>query len=106
VSSNPTPTGRLKRCSDGEIFRAIRNGVGADGRWLMLMSYTNVGRLSDEDTRAVIAYVRSVPAAGEPTPDPPDQLNLLGVAMLGAGILASGKPVITSRIGTPPKGPT
>jgi len=54
------------------------------------MSYTNAGSLSDDDSQAVIAYIRSVAAAGEPTPDPPDQLNLLGVAMLGAAMLPSG----------------
>src|SRR3984893_9572472 len=62
VPSNLTPAGPLKRWSDGEIFRAIRNGADADGRWLTIMSYTNAGRLSDEDTQAVIAYIRSVPA--------------------------------------------
>jgi mono/diheme cytochrome c family protein len=106
VSSNLTPAGRLKHWSDGEIFRAIRNGVDADGRWLTFMSYTNAGSLSDDDTQAVIAYIRSVPAAGEPTPDPPDRLNLLGVAMLGAGMLPGGKPVVTGNITAPPKGPT
>jgi mono/diheme cytochrome c family protein len=106
VSSNLTPAGRLKRWSDGEIFRAIRNGIDADGRWLTLMSYTNAGNLSDDDTQAVIAYIRSVPAAGEPTPDPPSRLNLLGLLMLSAGMLPSGKPVITSSITAPPKGPT
>jgi mono/diheme cytochrome c family protein len=106
VSSNLTPAGRLKRWTDGEIFRAIRNGVDADGRWLTLMSYTNAGSLSDDDTLAVIAYIRSVPAAGEPTPDPPSRLNLLGVAMLGAGMLPNGKPVSNRSITAPPKGPT
>jgi hypothetical protein len=28
------------------------------------MSYPNASRLSDEDTKAVIAYIRSVPASG------------------------------------------
>ena len=106
VSSNLTPAGRLKRWSDGEVFRAIRNGVDADGRWLTLMSYTNASNLSDDDTQAVIAYIRSVPAAGEPTPDPPSRLNLLGLLMLGAGMLPSGKPVVTGSITAPPKGPT
>jgi len=59
VSSNLTPAGPLKHWSDGEIFRAIRNSVDADGRWLTVMSYTNAGRLSDDDTQAVIAYLRS-----------------------------------------------
>jgi len=106
VSANLTPAGALRRWSDGEIFRAIRNGVDADGHWLTIMSYTNVSKLSDNDIQAVIAYIRSVPAAGEPTPDPPDQLNLLGVAMLGAGMLPSSKPVMTGSITAPPKGPT
>ena len=106
ISSNLTPAGPLKHWSDGEIFRAIRNGVDADGRWLTVMTYTNAGKLSDDDTQAVIAYLRSVPAAGEQARDPPDRLNLLGVAMLGAGMLPSGKPVIAGNITAPPKGPT
>ena len=106
VSANLTAAGALRRWSDGEIFRAIRNGVDADGRWLTIMSYTNAGKLSDDDIRAVIAYIRSLPPAGEQTPDPPDQLNLIGVAMLGAGMLPSGKPVVTGSITAPPKGPT
>src|SRR5262245_1992859 len=106
VSANLTPAGPLRHWSDGEIFRAIRNGVDADGHWLTLMSYTNAGRLSDDDIQALIAYIRSVPAAGEQTPNPPDRLNLLGTALLGAGLLPSGKPVITGRITAPPKGAT
>jgi mono/diheme cytochrome c family protein len=106
VSSNLTPAGPLKHWSDGEIFRAIRNGIDANGHWLTLMSYTNARKLSDDDTEAVIAFIRSLPAAGVQTPDPPDRLNLLGVVMLGAGMLPSGKPVVTSRVTAPPKGPT
>ena len=37
---------------------------------------------------------------------PPDQLNLFGVMMLGAGRLPAGQPVVTSVITAPPKGPT
>jgi mono/diheme cytochrome c family protein len=106
VASNLTPAGSLKHWSDGEIFRAIRNGVDAEGRWLTMMSYINAGRLSDDDIEAVIAYIRSIPAAGDPTPDPPDQMNMLGLAMLGAGMLPSGKPVVTEQISGPLKAPT
>jgi mono/diheme cytochrome c family protein len=106
VSSNLTSVGRLPQWSDGEIFRAIRNGVDADGRWLVLMSYTNAGKLSDDDTRAVIAYLRSLPAAGAPTPNPSDQFNLLGTVMLGAGVLPNGKPIVTASVAAPPRGPT
>jgi mono/diheme cytochrome c family protein len=106
VSSNLTPAGDLSHWSDGEIFRAIRNGVGADGRWLIVMSYTNAGKLSDDDTAAVIAYLRSAPAAGQKTVSPPDHLNPLGLVMLGAGMLPTGKPVLTGTIAAPPKAPT
>jgi len=106
VAANLTPAGLLKHWSDGEIFRAIRNGVDADGHWLTIMSYVRAGRLSDDDIKAVIAYIRSVPAAGNPTPDPPDHMNMLGLAMLGAGMLPSGKPIITGHISGPSKGTT
>jgi mono/diheme cytochrome c family protein len=106
VSANLTAAGALRRWSDGQIFRAIRNGVGADGRWLTIMSYTNAGRLSDDDIEALIAYLRSLPAAGAQTPEPPDRLNPLGAAMLGAGLLPGGNPVIPGSITAPPKGPT
>jgi hypothetical protein len=33
-----------------------------------------------------------VAAAGKSTDEQPDQLNLLGIAMLGAGMLPEGKP--------------
>jgi mono/diheme cytochrome c family protein len=106
VSANLTPAGDIRHWSDGEIFRAIRNGIAANGHWLMIMSYTNAGRLSDDDIEAVIAYIRSQPAAGEITPDPPDQLNPLGLAMLGAGMLPRGKPVLSGAIMAPPKSAT
>lgn len=106
VPANLTPAGVLKHWSDGEIFRAIRNGVDARGRWLAIMSFTNAGRLSDDDTMAVIAYIRGLPASGEQTPDPPDRFSLLGLAMLGAGLLPDAKPVFTGVIIAPPKGPT
>jgi mono/diheme cytochrome c family protein len=96
----------LKHWSDGQIFRAIRNGVDADNRWLTMMSYIRAGRLSDDDIKAVIAYIRSVPAAGNPTPDPPDRMNILGLVMLGAGMLPTGKPIITGHVSGPMKGPT
>ena len=106
VSSNLTPAGPLKQWSDGEIFRAIRNGVGADGRWLVIMSLTNAGKLSDDDTRAIIAYIRQLPAAGEPTIDPPDAFNFLGLLLLGASQFPLGKPVFTGAITAPAQGPT
>src|SRR6516165_6877926 len=106
VSSNLTPAGPLSHWSDGEIFRAIRNGIDREGRWLIIMSYTNAGKLSDDDTKAVVAYLRHLPTAGSQTANPPDHLNLLGFLMLGAGMLPTGKPISHGIVTAPPKAPT
>lgn len=50
--------------SDGEIARAIRQGVAADGRPLWLMPSAAFSRLSDRETADLIAYLRTFPAAG------------------------------------------
>jgi mono/diheme cytochrome c family protein len=105
-SANLTPGGPLRHWSDGQIFRAVRNAVDADGNWMTIMSYTNAGHLSDADIIAVIAYLRSVPAAGAPDAQPLDRFNLLGLVMLGAGLLPTGHPVTDDTIIAPPKGPT
>jgi mono/diheme cytochrome c family protein len=101
VSSNLTHIGQPGHWSDGDIFRAIRNSIDRDGRWLVIMSYTNASKLSDDDTRAVIAYIHSLPVAGTPTTNPPDHINLLGMLMLGAGMLPKGKPVSTGVVAGP-----
>jgi mono/diheme cytochrome c family protein len=106
ITSNLTPAGALSEWSDGEIFRAIRNAVDARGHWLTIMSYTNAGKLSDADIYAVIAYIRSRPAAGVVTREPPDRFSLLGLAMLGAGLLPAGNPVFAGPVSAPPKAPT
>jgi len=106
ISSNLTAAGPLQGWSDGQIFRAIRNAVDAEGRRLIIMSLTNAGQLSDDDIRALIAYIRKQPAAGAATPDPPDQLNLLGLVLLGSGQFPPGKPVNTGVIVAPPKDET
>ena len=104
VAPNLTPAGPVAQWSDGEIFRAIRNGVDADGRWLIIMSYTNAGNLADEDIKSLIAYMRSLIPAGAPTQVPADQFNPLGAAMLGAGMLPRGHAVNEGTILKPMPG--
>jgi hypothetical protein len=49
--------------TDGEILRAMREGVDRDGNALFpLMPYEEYSRMSDEDARSVVAYLRSMPA--------------------------------------------
>jgi len=53
----------LSGWTDGEIMRAIREGVDREGNTLFpMMPYGRFNKLSDEDTLAIIAYMRSVPA--------------------------------------------
>lgn len=48
--------------SDDEIMRAIRDGVHRDGHLLLPpMPYGAWGHMSDEDARAIVAYLRTVP---------------------------------------------
>jgi cytochrome c553 len=52
----------LKSWSDGEIMRAMREGVSRDGRALLpWMPYKYYRSMSDEDARAVVAYLRTLP---------------------------------------------
>ena len=106
VSVNLTPAGPLKDWSDGEIFRALRNGIDRDGQVLSVMSGARGRHLSDDDVQAVIAYLRSQPAVANETPLPPDQFGPLALILVGAGVIPEGEPPITQAIAMPPKGPT
>lgn len=53
----------LGKWTDGEIYRAIREGVDDRNKALSpWMPYEAYRQLSDEDTLAVVAYLRTVPA--------------------------------------------
>lgn len=63
-STNITPdreTG-IGEWTDGEILRAIREGVDRKGRTLFpMMPYEEYRKMSDEDAKAIVAYLRSMP---------------------------------------------
>jgi len=49
--------------TDDMIARAVREGIGHDGRALFpIMPYANYKRMPDEDLASVISYLRSLPA--------------------------------------------
>lgn len=79
---NLTPSGNIKDWTDGELIRAIREGVHKDGRSLLFMPANDFRFLSDDDVQAVVAYLRSQPAVGSPTPD--NHLNLVGALLVNA----------------------
>lgn len=62
VASNitPDPETGIGRWSDGEVARAIREGVSRDGRPLFpFMNYPNYAMLPDSDVLAIVAYLRA-----------------------------------------------
>jgi mono/diheme cytochrome c family protein len=59
-SPNITPAG-IGDWTDGELLRAVTQGVSKDGTPLFpLMPYTHFGAMAEEDVHAVLAYIRSL----------------------------------------------
>ncbi len=93
---------------DADWVRAIRHGVGHDGRGLYIMPSQAFHSLSDEDLGAMIAYVRSRPAVDNQLP--PRSIGPLGRVM---GMLGMFPPPSTEQIdqsgprpAAPPRGVT
>ncbi len=60
--------GGVSDFSDADFERAIRHGVGRDGRPLVFMPSEAFAALSDEDLAAVIGYLRTVPSVDREMP--------------------------------------
>jgi mono/diheme cytochrome c family protein len=94
--------------SDADWVRALRHGVGADGKPLLIMPAQGFNALSPEDLGALIAYVKSVPAIDNVPP--PSDVQLLRRALFVAGQIQAlaaetidhGAPAAPA----PPAGPT
>ncbi len=65
----------LGSVSDGAIARALRYGVGHDGR--ALLPFMEMQGLADDDLRAVVSYLRTQPAVHNAVP--PHHFNVLGM---------------------------
>jgi cytochrome c553 len=101
---NLTPSGNIKDWTDGEVIRAIREGVHKNGRSLLIMP---AGRnLSDDDVQALVAYLRSQPATGEPTPT--NEFDLFGALFINLFDFRTAQPPVGSvtapQPGTPEYG--
>src|SRR5579862_644019 len=65
----PDPATGAGAWTDDHLARAIREGIGNDGRALFpLMPYENFRGMSDEDLASVVVYLRSLPAIRNPLP--------------------------------------
>lgn len=98
---NITPAGRIKDLSDADIFRILRTGVEPGGR-LTAMGFFPVRYLSDDDAKAVIAYLRhSQPVEGTKPPLSPSPV-LAALVALGM-IKAEGAELPIQPVTAPPK---
>ncbi len=68
-AKNITPF-NLADWTDGEIFRAITTGVNKNGKALFpVMPYKYYGQLDENDIKAVIAYIRTLPSIKSDIPE-------------------------------------
>lgn len=67
ISPNITPA-TLGTWTDGELLRAVTQGIAKDGRPLFpVMPYPHFGELAEDDVHAVLAFIRTLKAIeGEP----------------------------------------
>lgn len=102
---NLTPAGPLKDWSDGEIIRAIREGVHKNGRALVIMPADSFHNMSDADVQALVAYLRSQPAIQHNTPE--NNLSIVGAILIATGApLQTNQTPITQPIVAPAPGVT
>lgn len=100
---NLTPA-HLTDWSDGEIIRAVREGIHRSGRSLLIMPSEYWRHLSDEDIQAIVAYLRSLKPEGVGTP--PNRLNVLGAIMSNIAPIFQAQAPVTEPVLAPPTGPT
>jgi cytochrome c553 len=100
VAENLTPGGRLASYTDGELFRVLRYSVNQQGHSLGMMSFLPYRELSNDDTEAIIAYLRSLPPVPT-TGATGDSMNFLGAVMSGAGLFGAAPPPAPANITAP-----
>jgi len=100
---NLTPSGRLKDWTDAQVLRAIREGVDAEGKTLIIMPSEGMHAMSDNDAQALVAFLRSLPAIERQTPE--RALSFLGIVLTGANQFPlEAQPPITGVVLAPPEG--
>lgn len=91
ITENLTPGGRLASYSDGELFRVMRHSISKEGHKLGFMDFLPYKELSDEDTQAIIAYLRSLPAEKSAAATG-DKFNFIGAVVMGSGMFPPSTP--------------
>jgi mono/diheme cytochrome c family protein len=105
VPVNLTPAGPVQDWSDGEIIRAIRQGIDKNGHPLFAMSglAEEFGNFGDEDAQALVAYLRNSPRVENQTPE--ESLSFIAILLVGTGLVPDA-PARPGPITAPPKAAT
>jgi mono/diheme cytochrome c family protein len=65
----PDPETGIGTWTDDQLARAIREGIGHDGRTLFpIMPYEKFRNMTDEDLASIVVYLRSLPPVRNPLP--------------------------------------
>jgi hypothetical protein len=98
----PDPATGAGNWSDDQLSRAIREGVGHDGRALFpFMPYPDFHSMSDEDLASVVVYLRSLPAIKAQRP--PTQLIFPVKYLINSAPQPLDAPVPDPDVSTPEK---
>lgn len=89
--------------TDEDWIRAIRHGVGQDGRALMIMQSNTFHYLGDADLGALIAYLKSLPPVDNPLPE--RRIEVLGRVMMAAGLFPAAAVDKIDHAGVVPPAP-
>ena len=89
--------------TDEDWVRAIRHGVGHDGRALFIMPSNAFYYLSDEDLGALVAYLKSLPPVDNQLPE--RRIEPMGRLMMAAGMFPPFPVDKIDHTNPPPTGP-
>lgn len=95
----PDPETGAGTWTDDMLARAIREGIGHDGRALFFMPYPYFSHLSDEDLASVIVYTRSLEPVRNPLP--PSEIDFPVKYLMRAAPEPLNAPVPPPDLSTP-----
>jgi cytochrome c553 len=90
--------------SDGEIIRALREGVHRSGRSLLIMPAGAFHTMSDEDAQSIVAFIRQHEPNAPDTPQ--NNVNVVGALLVNVAPFQTRQEPITASVTAPPAGPS
>lgn len=100
----PDPETGIGDWSDGELVRALREGLDPEGHLIFVIMEAEWWKgLSDKDVLALVAYMRSLPPVRNAVPANRPAFALKALQALG---VLKPQPAITAPVVAPPRGAT